>query len=154
MNGNLKPRLVKLRKTRMLWKTPNKVVVNPYPKSIGTRSKVAEPTMRIQTYSFLLPIDTVQLETIIVNGVVVWDYDGKPVRTDVLGGGGRFMLQMNYFYGLLVQQCLQIRDMPVYGMADPEIDVIVSTFIPGSDKTTKYAKAKNNRSSAKTKKGI
>ena len=145
MNGNLKPRLVKLRKSKTIWQTPNRLVVNPYPKSIGSRAKKPDPTVRIQTYTFFLPIDTVQLETIIVNGVVVWDYEGTPRRTDVIGGGGRFMMQRSYYYGLLVQQCLQIRDMPVYGMADPEIDVIVSTFIPGTEKTYKNAKKKGGK---------
>lgn len=128
--GRLKSKLVKLRTARKLWESQEVWTANPYAKRVGKgKTGKADQRMRFQSMSFKLPLETVHVETILVDGKVVYDYAGEPTRSAILGGGGRFTIERQYFDRVVVMQRLVLKDLPLYGKDEPAIDVIVSVFV-------------------------
>lgn len=130
LKGELKPRLLKLRKSRIIWEAPEVETINPYAKTVG-KGKTArqDKRMRFATINFKLPLDTMNVETIIINGVVAWDFKGEPVKSSIIGGGGRFRHERRFYERVMVSQTLLIKDLPCYGDGQPLIDVVLSKFI-------------------------
>lgn len=140
ISGELKPKLIRLRASRVQWEAPIIHTINPYAKFSGKgKTAAADRTMRFVTVSYELPLDTMHIETIVIDGRVVWDFKGDPVRSAILGGGGRFKHERKFYERQMVQQCLLIRDLPFYTRETPKLDVILSKFVP-SDPVIKQLK--------------
>lgn len=126
---DLKSRVMKLTKSKQLWKTGETITTNPYAKPARSRSKKpAKPAvMRFRTYAYALPLDAVSVEAVSVNGTLVWASNGRQgVRSAILGGGGRFVHTRSLYDRCVVAQTILLKDIPYHTEAEPEIKLVIS----------------------------
>lgn len=102
-----------------LWETKSKSLPHPH-KITGM--------MRTITICYKLPVKTQCLESLVVNGTLVYDYAGLPTRTAPIGGGGRFELRRRYYDGECVSCELLIRDLTYYTSKRPTVSGIIGVL--------------------------
>lgn len=81
--------------------------------------------MRSFTVCYKLPIDTFCLESLVINGVLVYDFAGEPRRTSIIGGGGRFELRRRFYDGEIVQCELLLKDVCYFTNKKPVVKAVI-----------------------------
>lgn len=101
------------------WETSIKKLPHPH--------KIAG-IMRTLTVSYKLPVKTACVESIVINGTLVYDFGGNPKRTSAIGGGGRFELRRRFYDGECVFCELLIRDLTYYTNKRPVVKGIIGVL--------------------------
>lgn len=99
-----------------MWETSIKIL--PHPHKI-------KGSMRTYTICYKLPVKTYCVETLVVDGVIVYDFASDPKRTAPIGGGGRFEMRRRYYDGECVAVELLIRDLTYYTSKRPVVRGII-----------------------------
>lgn len=100
-----------------LWETEHKLTTHFHDKITAK--------MRSFTVCYKLPINTFCLESLVINGVLVYDYDGEPRRTSIIGGGGRFEVRRRFYDGVCVSCELLLKDVCYFTNKKPVIKAVV-----------------------------
>lgn len=103
-----------------LWETEHKVLEHHHPK--------IKAKMRSFTVCYKLPVNTFCLESLVINGVLVYDFAGEPRRTSVIGGGGRFELRRRFYDGVCVGCELLLKDVCYYSTKKPVVKCVLGVL--------------------------
>lgn len=103
---------------RKLWETEHKMSKHHH-----TAITAAQRTF---TICYKLPLNTMSLESLMINGVLVYDIGtSAPKRTAVIGGGGRFELRKRFYDGECVACELMLRDVCYYTKKKPTFKCVI-----------------------------
>lgn len=105
------------------WLSTPKLVPNTHGKKFGS-------DMQIYTICAKLPTNASHVVSVVVNGVLAYDLkeDQQPLRTSVIGGGGRYELRRRYWDGECVGVEIMFKDIIFFTKKKPTIKIIAAVF--------------------------